>query len=153
MKYNMNNFSAPWTIPGWCSWGWPPTTWFSILHLSSGCFSTHRNRPARWFYKSHHTKFKYFPKISQRYSKGILLSKCWDEMIITETQISNQMNLLFKAKPFDFSPRILTAIRSQPIEVLEMILNLANFDSFSTLPLLENKLICLAVSEQGWCTM
>jgi len=73
--------------------------------------------------------------------------------IIADDTISRtdlkKLNLLFKAKPFDFSPRILTAIRSQPIEVLEMILNLANFDSFSTLPLLENKLICPADPDLG----
>jgi len=54
-----------------------------------------------------------------------------------------KLNLLYKAKPFNyFSKSILKAIRSQPIEVPELILHLAKHDSLNIIPYLENKLIC-----------
>ena len=66
--------------------------------------------------------------------------------IITDDTISRidrkKLNVLYKAKPFDFSPSILAAIRAQPIEVLEMINKLESSDNLNTLPLLENKLVC-----------
>jgi len=53
-----------------------------------------------------------------------------------------KVHLLYKTKPFDFSPSILSAIKSQPIEVLELVFNLVKHGNLDTLPLLENKLIC-----------
>jgi len=54
-----------------------------------------------------------------------------------------KLNLLYKAKQFDYSPTVLTKITSYPMEVFEMIYNLANANSLDiNLPLLENKLIC-----------
>lgn len=68
------------------------------------------------------------------------------ERIIADNSISRtdlqKLNLLYKAKPFDFSPTILPTITSQPFEVFEMIFNLAEFNSLDTLPLMENKLLC-----------
>jgi len=53
-----------------------------------------------------------------------------------------KLNLLYKAKPFDFNLSILRAIKTLPIEVPEKISSLAEHNALSTLPLLENKLIC-----------
>ena len=53
-----------------------------------------------------------------------------------------KLHLLYKAKPFDFNRSILRAIKSQPIEVLELVFNLTNHGNLDILPLLENKLIC-----------
>jgi len=75
------------------------------------------------------------------------------DQIIGDDTISRtdlkKLRLLYKAKPFDFSPRILTAIRTQPIEVPEMIYRLHSSESLNTLPLLENKLFCAEGGEEG----
>jgi hypothetical protein len=75
------------------------------------------------------------------------------DQIIGDDTISRtdlkKLRLLYKAKPFDFSPRILTAIRTQPIEVPEMIYRLHSSDSLNTLLLLENKLFCAEGGEEG----
>jgi len=61
--------------------------------------------------------------------------------LVSHTNLK-KLNLLYKAKPFDFNKSILSAIKSQPIEVPELVFNLAKHGNLNTLPLLEDKLIC-----------
>ena len=53
-----------------------------------------------------------------------------------------KLNLLYRAKPFDFSPSILPTITVQQMEVLEVITYLAKSDNLKSLPLFENQLLC-----------
>ena len=61
--------------------------------------------------------------------------------LVSHTNLK-KLHLLYKAKPFDFSPSILSAIKSQPIEVPQLVFNLAKHGNLNTLPLLENSLVC-----------
>jgi len=61
--------------------------------------------------------------------------------LVSHTNLK-KLHLLYKAKPFDFNWSILSAIKSQPIEVPELVFNLAKHGNLNTLPLLEDKLIC-----------
>ena len=87
-----------------------------------------------------------------KYICHVSAGEFYDQIIgddtISRTDLK-KLRLLYKAKPFDFSPRILTAIRTQPIEVPEMIYRLHSSDSLNTLPLLENKLFCAEGGEEG----
>merc|ERR1712061_579250 len=58
-------------------------------------------------------------------------------------------SLLYNAKPFDYSVGILTAIKSQPIEVIEMISNLSSSNTLDILPRLENKMLCTGRAWSG----
>ena len=53
-----------------------------------------------------------------------------------------KLNLLYRAKPFDFSPSILPTITVQQMEVLDVITYLAKSDNLKSLPLFENQLLC-----------
>jgi len=61
--------------------------------------------------------------------------------LVSHTNLK-KLHLLYKAKPFDFNWSILSAIKSQPIEIPELVFNLAKHGNLNTLPLLEDKLIC-----------
>ena len=53
-----------------------------------------------------------------------------------------KLNLLYRAKPFDFRPSILPTITVQQMEVLDVITYLAKSDNLKSLPLFENQLLC-----------
>ena len=60
---------------------------------------------------------------------------------ISQTDLM-KLNLLYRAKPFDFSPSILPTITVQQMEVLDVITYLAKSDNLKSLPLFENQLLC-----------
>ena len=60
---------------------------------------------------------------------------------ISQTDLM-KLNLLYRAKPFDFRPSILPTITVQQMEVLDVITYLAKSDNLKSLPLFENQLLC-----------
>ena len=89
--------------------------------------------------------FRYIQTVQKDFIYFVSAAEFYDSIITNDLVACDdlpKLNLLYKAKPFDFNRSILSAIKSQPIEVLELVFNLAKHGNLNTLPLLENKLIC-----------
>ena len=55
-----------------------------------------------------------------------------------------KLDRLYTVKPFDLSPEVIIAIKSNPMEAIEIVHNLATRNSLHILPLLENTTVCAA---------
>ena len=69
---------------------------------------------------------------------------------ISQTDLM-KLNLLYRAKPFDFSFGILPTITVQQMEVLDVITYLAKSDNLKSLPLFENRLLCTVGPTRSSC--
>merc|ERR1719494_639909 len=66
----------------------------------------------------------------------------WDESL-NELEVK-KLDLVYTVKPFDLSPDVITAIKRNPMEAMEIVHNLATKNSLHILPLLENTTVCTA---------
>ena len=55
-----------------------------------------------------------------------------------------KLERVYTVKPFDLSPEVITVIKRNPMEAMEIVHNLATRNSLHILPLLENTTLCTA---------
>ena len=66
----------------------------------------------------------------------------WDESL-NELDVK-KLDRVYIVKPFDLSPEVITAIKRNPMEAIELVHNHATRNSLHILPLLENTTVCTA---------
>ena len=71
----------------------------------------------------------------------------WDDSLDELDQ--KKLDRVYTVKPFDLSPDVITAIKSNPMEAMEIVHNLAIRNSLHILPLLENTTLCTAEARQA----
>ena len=64
-------------------------------------------------------------------------------MVLSKLDLK-KLDRLYTVKPFDLSPEVIIAIKSNPMEAIEIVHNLATRNSLHILPLLENTTVCTA---------